>query len=208
MKVIYYSDDTITPANNIKHVINFFGIMGCMKVYVLNKHASTEQKCELVQHYFDYPYFSSIVNPELFQKELNDEEKKINRRMVSLWLFFTTLFIASIISLYLAHQNQKSKKVLIGLVFASAVLLILATVCFIVGCLWMLFDFIKKKFVAHRIKSFLENEVSFEQIEHYKKELIGENPVVNAEAHKSGVRKRYRGYRRVLLAKKECCSTI
>ena len=77
MKVIYYSDDTITPANNIKHVINFFGIMGCMKVYVLNKHASTEQKCELVQHYFDYPYFSSIVNPELFQKELNDEEKKL-----------------------------------------------------------------------------------------------------------------------------------
>ncbi|WP_341820936.1 hypothetical protein [Wolbachia endosymbiont (group A) of Myopa testacea] len=75
-------------------------------------------------------------------------------------------------SLYLAYQNQKSKKVLTGLAFASVVLSILATICFIVLCLWMLFDFIKKRFVVHRIKSFLENEVSPEWIKRYKKELI------------------------------------
>ncbi|XP_029675928.1 uncharacterized protein LOC115243249 [Formica exsecta] len=91
-----------------------------------------------------------IVNPESFQKELNAEEKKFNRRIVSLWLCFAISSTASIVSLYLAYQNQKSKK---------------------------------ERFVVHRIKSLLENEVSPEWIKRYKKELVGDDKKVDAEAH-------------------------
>ncbi|WCR59368.1 MAG: hypothetical protein PG978_000804 [Wolbachia endosymbiont of Ctenocephalides felis wCfeF] len=176
MKVICYPDPNIKPKQNATHIINFFGILGCIKVNALGKDESKEQegKSNVVRHYFDYPYFSRIVNPQLFQKELNDEEKKFTRRIVSLWLCFAILSTASIVSLYLAYQNQKSKKVLTGLACASTVLLILATICFIVVLSWVFFDFIKAKFVVHRIKSFLENEVSPEWIKHYKKEFIGE----------------------------------
>lgn len=59
---------------------------------------------------------------------------------------------------------------------------ILATVFFVAIVSWRFFDFIKERFVVHRIKSLLENEVSPEWIKRYKKELIGENPVINAEA--------------------------
>lgn len=76
----------------------------------------------------------------------------------------------------------ESKKVLTGLAFASVVLSILATICLIVFCLWMLFDFVKKRFVVHRIKSFLENEVSPEWIKRYKKELVGDDKEMDAEA--------------------------
>lgn len=47
----------------------------------------------------------------------------------------------------------------------------------------MLFDFVKARFVVHRIKSFLENEVSPEWIKRYKKELVGDDKEVDAEAH-------------------------
>ncbi|MDR1139667.1 MAG: hypothetical protein LBJ80_04610 [Rickettsiales bacterium] len=175
MKVICYPDPNIKPKQNAKHIINFFGILGCVKVNALDKDALKKQEGEFntVKHYFDYPYFSSIVNPESFQEELNDEEKKFTRRIVSLWLCFAILSTASIVSLYLAYQNQKSKKVLTGLACASTVLLILATICFIVVLSWVFFDFIKGKFVIHRIKSFLENEVSPEWIKRYKEEFIG-----------------------------------
>ena len=176
MKVICYPDPNIKPEKDAKHIINFFGILGCIKVNALGKDESKEQegKFNIVRHYFDYPYFSRIVNPKLFQKELDDEEKKFTRRIVSLWLCFAILSTASIVSLYLAYQNRKSKKVLTGLACASTVLLILATICFIVVLSWVFFDFIKAMFVVHRIKSFLENEVSPEWIKRYKKEFIGE----------------------------------
>ncbi|MDX5495334.1 hypothetical protein [Wolbachia endosymbiont (group A) of Anthophora plumipes] len=183
MKVIYHTNSDIKPEENTKHVINFFGVLGCIKVNALGKGAPNGQESKLVKHYFDYPYFSRIVNPEFFKKELNDEERKFNRRIVSLWLCSAIFSTASIVSLYLAYQNQKSKKVLTGLAFASVVLSILATICFIVFCLWMLFDFVKKRFVVHRIKSFLENEVSPEWIKRYKKELVGDDKEVDAEAH-------------------------
>lgn len=183
MKVIYRTNGNIKPEENTKHIINFFGVLGCIKVNALGKGAPNGQESKLVKHYFDYPYFSRIVNPEFFQKELNAEEKKFNRRIVSLWLCSAIFSTASIVSLYLAYQNQKSKKILIGLAFASVVLSILATICFIVFCLWMLFDFVKKRFVVHRIKSFLENEVSPEWIKRYKKELVGDDKEVDAEAH-------------------------
>lgn len=183
MKVIYYTNGNIKPEENAKHVINFFGVLGCIKVNARDKNPPKKQGSKLVKHYFDYPHFSRIVNPESFQKELNAEEKKFNRRIVLLWLCSAILSTASIVSLYLAYQNQKSKKVLTGLAFASVVLSILATICFIVFCLWMLFDFVKKRFVVHRIKSFLENEVSPEWIKRYKKELVGEDKEVDAEAH-------------------------
>lgn len=183
MKVIYYTNGNIKPEENAKYVVNFFGVLGCIKVNALGKYAPKEQESKLVKHYFDYPYFSRIVNPEFFQKELDAEEKKFNRRIVSLWLCSAILSTASIVSLYLAYQNQKSKKVLTGLAFASVVLSILATVFFVVLCLWMLFDFVKKRFVVHRIKSFLENEVSPEWIKRYKKELVGDDKEVDAEAH-------------------------
>ncbi|MFP3015747.1 MAG: hypothetical protein ACEY3B_05605 [Wolbachia sp.] len=182
MKVIYRTNGNIKPKENTKHIINFFGVLGCIKVNALGKGAPNGQESKLVKHYFDYPYFSRIVNPEFFQKELNAEEKKFNGRIVSLWLCFAILSTASIVSLYLAYQNQKSKKVLTGLAFASVVLSILATICFIVFCLWMLFDFVKKRFVVHRIKSFLENEVSPEWIKRYKKELIDKDSKRDAEA--------------------------
>ncbi|XP_011860593.1 PREDICTED: uncharacterized protein LOC105557843 [Vollenhovia emeryi] len=120
------------------------------RVNALGKGAPNGQESKLVKHYFDYPYFSRIVNPEFFQKELNAEGKKFNRRIVSLWLCFAILSTASIVSLYLAYQNQKSKK---------------------------------KRFVVHRIKSFLENEVSPEWIKRYKKELVGDDKEMDAEAH-------------------------
>ncbi|WP_338406837.1 MULTISPECIES: hypothetical protein [unclassified Wolbachia] len=183
MKVIYHTNGNIKPGENTKHVINFFGVLGCIKVNALGKNAPERQESKLVKHYFDYPYFSRIVNSQLFQEELNDEEKKFNRRIVLLWLCSAILSTASIVSLYLAYQNQKSKKVLTGLAFASVVLSILATICFIVLCLWMLFDFVKERFVVHRIKSFLENEVSPEWIKRYKKELVGDDKEVDAEAH-------------------------
>ncbi|MDR3131832.1 MAG: hypothetical protein LBU02_01915 [Rickettsiales bacterium] len=176
MKVICYTDPNIKPKQNATHIINFFGILGCIKVNALGKDESKEQEGEfnVVRHYFGYPYFSRIVNPKLFQKELNDEERKFTRKIISLWLCFAILSTVSIVSLYLAYQNQKSKKVLTGLACASTVLLILATICFIVVLSWVFLDFIKAKFVVHRIKSFLENEVSPEWIRHYKKEFIGE----------------------------------
>ncbi|MDR2547997.1 MAG: hypothetical protein LBC34_00595 [Rickettsiales bacterium] len=176
MKVICYPDPNIKPEKNAKHIINFFGILGCVKVNALGEDESKEQKGEFnaVKHYFDYPYFSRIVNPTFFQKELNDEERKFTRRIISLWLCFAILSTASIVSLYLAYQNQKSKKVVMRLACASTVLLVLATICFIVVLSWVFFDFIKEKFVVHRIKSFLENEVGPEWIKRYKKEFIGE----------------------------------
>lgn len=183
MKVIYYTNGNIKPEENTKHVVNFFGVLGCIKVNARGKNPLKGQESKLVKHYFDYPYFSRIINPEFFQKELNDEERKFNRIILSLWLCSAILSTASIISLYLAYQNQKSKKVLTGLAFASVVLSILATICFVVLCLWMFFDFVKKRFVAHRIKNFLENEVSPEWIKHYKKELVGDDKEVDAEAH-------------------------
>lgn len=182
MKVIYHTIGNIKPEETAKHVINFFGVLQCIKVNALGKDAPKEQESKLVKHYFDYPYFSRIINPEFFQKELNDEERKFNRIILSLWLCSAILSIASIISLYLAYQNQKSKKVLIELAFASVVLLILATICVIILCLSVFFDFVKKRFVIHRIKSFLENEVSPEWIKCYKKELIGEDQEIDVEA--------------------------
>ncbi len=182
MKVIYYTNGNIKPEENTKHVINFFGVLGCIKVNARSKNPPKEQESKLVKHYFDYPYFSRIVNPEFFQKELKAEEKKFNRRIASLWLCSAILSTASIVSLYLAYQNQKSKKVLTGLAFASVVLSILATICFVVFCLWMFFDFVKERLVVHRIKNFLENEFSSEWIKCYKKELIGEDPEIDVEA--------------------------
>lgn len=112
MKVICYPDPNIKPKQNATHIINFFGILGCIKVSALGKDESKEQegKFNVVRHYFDYPYFSRIVNPKFFEKELNDEERKFTRRIISLWLCFAILSTASIVSLYLAYQNQKSKK--------------------------------------------------------------------------------------------------
>ncbi|MGX9891638.1 alpha/beta hydrolase family protein [Wolbachia endosymbiont of Protocalliphora sialia] len=182
MKVIYHTIGNIKPEETAKHVINFFGVLQCIKVNALGKDAPKEQESKLVKHYFDYPYFSRIINPEFFQKELNDEERKFNRIILSLWLCSAILSTASIISLYLAYQNQKSKKVLIELAFASVVLPILATICVIILCLSVFFDFVKKRFVIHRIKSFLENEVSPEWIKCYKKELIGEDQEIDVEA--------------------------
>ncbi|WP_375316313.1 hypothetical protein [Wolbachia endosymbiont (group A) of Colletes cunicularius] len=182
MTVIYYTNGNIKPEENTKHAINFFGVLGCIKVNALGKNAPGKQESKLVKHYFDYPYFSRIVNSEFFQEELKAEEKKFNRRIVSLWLRFAISSTASIVSLYLAYQNQKSKKVLIGLAFASVVLSILATVFFVAVVLWRFFDFIKERFVVHRIKSLLENEVSPEWIKRYKKELIREDSEIDVEA--------------------------
>lgn len=85
--------------------------------------------------------------------------------------------------LYLAHQNQKSKKVLTGLVFTSVVLSILATICFVVLCLWVFFNFVKERFIIHKIKSFLENEFGPEWIKCFKNKLVGEKSETSAEAH-------------------------
>lgn len=187
MKVIYYTK----PEESTKHVINFFGVLGCIKVNALgkdalekqeSKDAPERQESKLVKHYFDYPYFSRIVNPEDFREELNAEEKKFTRRIVSLWLCSAILSTASIVSLYLAYQNQKSKKVLTGLFFTSSVLSTLATILFVVAFLWVSFCFIKEKFVVHRIKNLLENEVSPEWIKRYKKELIDKDSKRDAEA--------------------------
>ncbi|MFP3024213.1 hypothetical protein [Wolbachia endosymbiont (group A) of Pogonocherus hispidulus] len=183
MKVIYYTNGNIKPEENAKHVINFFGVLGCIKVNALGKNAPDGQESKLVKHYFDYPYFSRIVNPKFFREELKAEEKKFNRRIVSLWLCFAILSTASIVSLYLAYQNQKSKKVITGLAFTSVVLSILATICFVVLCLWVFFNFVKERFVMHKMKSFLENEFSPEWIKCFKNELIGEKSETSAEAH-------------------------
>nr|WP_265033275.1 hypothetical protein [Wolbachia endosymbiont (group A) of Sicus ferrugineus] len=117
MKVIYYTNGNIKPEENAKHVINFFGVLGCIKVNALGKNAPGKQESKLVKHYFDYPYFSRIVNPQFFQEELKAEEKKFNRRIVSLWLYFAISSTAFAALLYLAYKNQKPKKVLTGLVF-------------------------------------------------------------------------------------------
>lgn len=183
MRVIYYTDGNIKPEENTKHVINFFGVLGCIKVNALGKNALKGQESKLVKHYFDYPYFSRIVNPQLFQEELKAGEKKFNRRIVSLWLCSAILSTASIVPLYLAYQNQKSKKVLTGLVFTSVVLSILATICFVVLCLWVFFNFFKERFVIHKMKSFLENEFGPEWIKCFKNELVGEKSETSAEAH-------------------------
>ncbi|MDG7052963.1 MAG: hypothetical protein LKM45_03705 [Wolbachia endosymbiont of Alcedoecus sp.] len=54
-------------------------ILGCIKINALGKDEYKKQEGNVVKHYFDYPYFSRIVNPEFFQEELNDEEKKFPR---------------------------------------------------------------------------------------------------------------------------------
>ncbi|MDR2831721.1 MAG: hypothetical protein LBV62_02295 [Rickettsiales bacterium] len=111
MKVICHTEGNTELKRNAKHIINFFGVLGCIKVNALGKGAPNGQESKLVKHYFDYPYFSRIVNPESFRKELDDDKRKFDRRIVSLWLCFAILSTASIVSLYLAYQNQKSKKV-------------------------------------------------------------------------------------------------
>ncbi|WCR58096.1 MAG: hypothetical protein PG980_000568 [Wolbachia endosymbiont of Ctenocephalides felis wCfeJ] len=135
------------------------------------KDVSEKQKSKFVKYYFDYPYFARIVNSEFFKEELKSEAKKFGTKIVLLWLFPGILSAASNVLLYLAYKNQKPKKVLIGLACTSIVLSILAAVCFVVFCLWMFFDFVKKRFVVHRIKNFLENEVSPEWIRLYKEKL-------------------------------------
>ncbi len=72
---------------------------------------------------------------------------------------------------------------LTGLVFTSVVLSILATICFVVLCLWVFFNFVKERFVIHKMKSFLENEFGPEWIKCFKNELVGEKSETSAEPH-------------------------
>nr|WP_250294688.1 hypothetical protein [Wolbachia endosymbiont of Oedothorax gibbosus] len=44
MKVIYYTNGNIKPEENTKHVINFFGVLGCIKVNALGKDALEKQE--------------------------------------------------------------------------------------------------------------------------------------------------------------------
>ncbi|MDG7055623.1 MAG: hypothetical protein LJD31_03765 [Wolbachia endosymbiont of Menacanthus eurysternus] len=53
MKVICYPDPNIKPEKNARHIINFFGILGCIKINVLGKDESKKQEGNVVKHYFD-----------------------------------------------------------------------------------------------------------------------------------------------------------
>ena len=43
MKVIYYTNGNIKPEENTKHVINFFGVLGCIKVNARDKNPHKKQ---------------------------------------------------------------------------------------------------------------------------------------------------------------------
>lgn len=88
--------------------------------------------------------------------------------MAMLFLFSTATFIL----LLLAYAHQKPKAVLAILAPALLILSAIATVFFIVGVLWVFFDFIKEKFIAHKIESLL-NDLDHELIKKYKAKLIG-----------------------------------
>ncbi|OWZ25424.1 hypothetical protein CCY16_00647 [Wolbachia endosymbiont of Wuchereria bancrofti] len=80
MKVIYYTDGNIKLKEGTQHVINFFGVPKCIKVNTFGKGAPKKQESKLIKHYFDYPYFSRIVNPKFFEEELKDEAKNLLQR--------------------------------------------------------------------------------------------------------------------------------
>ncbi len=48
MKVIYHTNSDIKPEKNTKHVINFFGVLGCIKVNTRSKNPPKEQESKLV----------------------------------------------------------------------------------------------------------------------------------------------------------------
>jgi hypothetical protein len=183
-KLIYYVNGDTSLRQKTKHVVNFFGILGCIKVNALGETTSRkkEDKFNIVKYYFDYPYFSKIVNPECFQGESENGEKKLARVLLSLWLFSIMLSTTSIVLSYLAYGNQKSKKVIAGLIAASAVFAIVASVFFVAGLVWMFFDFVKEKLIVHRMKAFLKEECSPGWIKLFKDKLIKEKSKIE-ETH-------------------------
>ncbi len=48
MKVIYHTNSDIKPEKNTKHVINFFGVLGCIKVNARGKNPLKGQESKLV----------------------------------------------------------------------------------------------------------------------------------------------------------------
>lgn len=127
MPIIYYvkhGKSKIKPTDKVTFIVNFFGILGSIKVNALDSDQSEEQKVnvldsdesegqkvnalasdeseeqieqigqekqteqfEEINYYFDYPYFSEIVNPECFKKEeLDNRERRFTKAIVTLWL--------------------------------------------------------------------------------------------------------------------------
>lgn len=178
MPIIYYIEygkDKIEPTDSTKFIVNFFGILGCIKVNVLDNDRPKEQtdKFKKVDYYFDYPYFSEIVNPECFKKEeLDNRERRFTKTIITLWLCSFLFSTAIFVLLLLACAHKKPKAVLAILAPALLILSTIATVFFVIGISWVFFDFIKEKFIAHRIESLL-NDLDHELIKKYKTKLIG-----------------------------------
>ncbi|WP_341807863.1 hypothetical protein [Wolbachia endosymbiont (group E) of Neria commutata] len=184
LSVIYYINGDPNSEGSTIHVVKFFGIFGCIKVNALRQEFPTNlDKFNVVEYYFDYPYFSKIVNPEHFQEKLDDGEKRFTRIITSMWSCAAILSIASNVLLCLAYSNQKSKKVLAVLATASAVLSTIACIFFVVGILWVFFDFVKEKLVIHKIKSLLKDELSDEWITLFKNKFLGEKSEINGKAN-------------------------
>nr|WP_168464707.1 hypothetical protein [Wolbachia endosymbiont of Ctenocephalides felis wCfeT] len=188
MKVIFHivynfnnnikPEESIKPEKNTKFVVHFFGMGGFIKVNVLGKNKKKSSESDKqengieanvlgenekksseydeekngfkrVDYYFDYPFFSDIVNPEHFCKELRSREKKFTGTIVPLCLL-----------------------VLSVLAFTLVILLALAVIFFAVSAVWLLFDFIKERFVVHRLENLLEG-LDPELVKLYKNQLIG-----------------------------------
>ncbi|WP_179947429.1 hypothetical protein [Wolbachia endosymbiont of Folsomia candida] len=179
MKVIYHINGHPRSRKNTKHVVEFFGILGCIKVNVPGKATPLKVgKLNVVEYYFDYPYFSEIINPEHFQEELSNREKRFTRAAISLWLCAAILSAASYVLLYLSYSNQKPKEVIASVATASVMLSIIACVLFTVCLIWISFNFIKEKFAANVIESHLK-DLDHELVKKYKKLLVGEKQATN-----------------------------
>lgn len=178
MKIVHYSDNADSSKNK-KHVVNFFGIFGCIKVVV-----PENSNGEVVNHYFDYPGFSEVVNPELFQKELNDRKVKASCTILALWLCAVTAFY---IALYCAHYNRRPIKVLTSLASIAITFGIIATILFTIGVVLLFFEYFKEKFVEHRIQNLYSEEAfSSEWIERFKNGLLAGSKV-DAEMSSEGI---------------------
>ncbi|MBD0391602.1 hypothetical protein IC220_03940 [Wolbachia endosymbiont of Pentalonia nigronervosa] len=173
MKVIYYcNSDKEKLDQNKKHIVNFFGLLACIKV-----NASTDPKGESVNHYFDYPGFDAVVNPELFGEELNKREKRTVGVAVACFAVSFSLFA---ILLYFACQNQH---LIASLVPLSLIFSVLSAIFCIIACTLIFFNYIKEKFVTHMIKNQLENMSNDELIKMYKDRLL--NTDSNDTSHAS-----------------------
>lgn len=168
MKVIYYCNSNQEKLDkNKKHLVNFFGLLACIKV-----NASTDSKEESVNHYFDYPGFDAVVNPELFEEELNKREKRTTSAVIVCFIVSFSLSATLLYFAYKAYKKQESIHLITSLASMSLIFSVLSSILFVIACTLVFFNYIKEKFVTQIIQNQLKDMSNDELIRIYKDRLL------------------------------------